>query len=98
MTDVAPGFEPAARQNLLGAYRRRGAMWRPFLGAAAADVLHGPAVTVHFDYYAKDLPRIRALEHRLESAFRQAGVLRRYHAQPVTCSAFPGRTTDPECG
>ncbi|RAS22396.1 hypothetical protein [Paraburkholderia bryophila] len=29
---------------------------------------------VHFDYYPKDLPRIHALEHRLESAIKLAGV------------------------
>ncbi|WP_175719295.1 hypothetical protein [Burkholderia anthina] len=29
---------------------------------------------VHFDYYRKDMPRIRALEHRLESAIKRAGV------------------------
>lgn len=29
---------------------------------------------VHFDYYPKDLPRIRVLEHRLEGAIKRAGV------------------------
>jgi hypothetical protein len=29
---------------------------------------------VHFDYYPKELPRIRVLEHRLESAIRRADV------------------------
>jgi hypothetical protein len=29
---------------------------------------------VHFDYYPKDLPRIRVLERRLESAIKRAGV------------------------
>lgn len=29
---------------------------------------------VRFDYYAKDLARIRILEHRLESAIKRAGV------------------------
>ncbi|CAB3805196.1 hypothetical protein LMG28688_06140 [Paraburkholderia caffeinitolerans] len=29
---------------------------------------------VHFDYYPKDLPQIRALEHRLEGAIKRAGV------------------------
>ncbi|MFM0604708.1 hypothetical protein PQR05_09275 [Paraburkholderia sediminicola] len=28
---------------------------------------------VHFDYYPKDRPRIRVLEHRLESAMKRAG-------------------------
>ena len=45
-----------------------------FHGAAAADVLQGPAVTVHFDYYPKDRTRIHALEHRLENAVKRAGV------------------------
>jgi hypothetical protein len=29
---------------------------------------------VHFDYYPQDMHRIRALEHRLESAIKHAGV------------------------
>jgi len=36
--------------------------------------LAGPIVRVHFDYYLKDLPRIRALEHRLDVAIKRAGV------------------------
>jgi hypothetical protein len=33
----------------------------------------GPVMMVHFDYYPKDRPRIRALENRLESAIKRAG-------------------------
>ncbi|RKP43485.1 hypothetical protein D7S89_26030 [Trinickia fusca] len=29
---------------------------------------------VHFDYYPKDLPRVRMLENRLKSAIKRAGV------------------------
>lgn len=32
----------------------------------------GPVMMVHFDYYPRNLPRIRVLEHRLESAIRRA--------------------------
>ncbi|MFX1671769.1 hypothetical protein PWR63_05645 [Paraburkholderia sp. A2WS-5] len=32
----------------------------------------GPVMMVHFDYWPRDLPRIRVLEHRLESAIRRA--------------------------
>jgi hypothetical protein len=35
--------------------------------------LAGPVVTVHFDYYLKDLPQIRTLEHRLDKAIKHAG-------------------------
>src|SRR5471032_811226 len=33
----------------------------------------GPVMMVHFDYYPRDRPRIRILEHRLDSAIRRAG-------------------------
>jgi len=33
----------------------------------------GPAMMVHFDYYPKDRPQIRVLEHRLEGAIKRAG-------------------------
>lgn len=34
----------------------------------------GPVMMVHFDFYPKDRARIRALEHRLASAIKRAGV------------------------
>ncbi|MDN0077402.1 hypothetical protein QU481_21480 [Crenobacter sp. SG2303] len=48
-----------------------------FAGHAAAEQTEapsGPAMTVRFDYYPKDYPQIRALEHRLESAIKRAAV------------------------
>jgi hypothetical protein len=49
-----------------------------FAGSAAASQQSqrppGPVMMVHFDYYPKDLPQIRALEYRLEGAIKRAGV------------------------
>ncbi|MEQ5842402.1 hypothetical protein [Paraburkholderia acidicola] len=48
-----------------------------FAGSAASEQPQrppGPAIEVHFDYYLKDRARIRALEHRLDSAIKRAGV------------------------
>jgi hypothetical protein len=49
-----------------------------FAGGAAASEQSlrppGPVMMVHIDYYPKDLPRIRVLERRLESAIKRAGV------------------------
>ena len=39
-----------------------------------ADRPPGPVMMVHFDYYPQDMPRIHALERRLESAIKRAGV------------------------
>ena len=47
------------------------------LGSAAAAPPQrppGPVMMVHFDYYPKDRPRIRALEHRLANALKRARV------------------------
>src|ERR1700758_3761484 len=45
--------------------------------SVASDQPHrppGPVMMVHFDYYPQDMPRIHALERRLESAIKRAGV------------------------
>jgi hypothetical protein len=47
-----------------------------FAGSAAAEPAPkppGPAMMIHFDYYPKGRPQIRALEHKLASAIKQAG-------------------------
>ncbi|WP_230684428.1 hypothetical protein [Burkholderia cepacia] len=47
-----------------------------FAGHVAAELPTkppGPVVMVHFDYDEKDLPRLHALERRLDLAARQAG-------------------------
>jgi len=48
-----------------------------FAGSTAASEQSqkppGPAMMVHFDYYPKDQPQIRVLEHRLEGAIKRAG-------------------------